>query len=193
MEGDFSNLNKFVLESERLLIRPLKNGDYNSWYTGFNNRFASLSDFDEGKLDMSMCDINWFENLVKRHCSLWDNDSVYIFGVFLKSGEHLGMLNIATLARANMQWGELGYVFHNQYWRNGYAFESISILLNCAYEKLGFHHIEAQITPGNIPSEQLAIKLGLSYETTRLDFAFENGKWTDKMIYSMNLHNNILD
>lgn len=141
-------MNKFSLETERLVIRPLENSDYTSWYSGFNNRLESLSDFDDGKLDMSMCDIDWFKNLVARHSSLWENDSIYIFGVFLKNGEHLGMVNIATLARANMQWGELGYVFHNQNWRNGYTFESISMLLSCIYKKLGFHRIEAQITPG---------------------------------------------
>ncbi|HEO7581328.1 TPA: N-acetyltransferase, partial [Streptococcus agalactiae] len=25
------------------------------------------------------------------------------------------------------------------------------------------------------------------------DFSFENGKWTDKLIYSINLHNNNLE
>lgn len=61
------------------------------------------------------------------------------------------------------------------------------------YEKLGFHHIEAQITPGNERSENLVRRLGLTYETTRKDFSFENGKWTDKLIYSINLHNNNLE
>ncbi|HHV5986004.1 TPA: GNAT family N-acetyltransferase, partial [Streptococcus agalactiae] len=57
----------------------------------------------------------------------------------------------------------------------------------------GFHHIEAQITPGNERSEKLVRRLGLTYETTRKDFSFENGKWTDKLIYSINLHNNNLE
>ncbi|MDQ0221727.1 RimJ/RimL family protein N-acetyltransferase [Streptococcus moroccensis] len=140
-----------------------------------------------------MCDKDWFNSLIDRHGTLWEQDQVYIFAVFLKSGEHLGMLNIATLARADMQCGELGYVFHNQYWGNGYAFEATSALLKSAYEKLCFHHIEAQITPGNTWSEQLSKRLGLSYETTRKNFAFEKGKWIDKMIYSVNLHNDILE
>lgn len=186
-------MNKFILESERLIIRPLEESDYNSWYASFVNRGASVTPFDDGKIDMSMCDTSWYNNLINRHRKLWENDSVYIFAVFLKSGEHLGMLNIATLARNDMQWGELGYVFHNQYWGNGYAFESISALLNSAYEKLGFHHIEAQITPGNDKSEQLAKRLGLSYEATRKNFVFENDKWTDKMVYSINLHNKNLE
>ncbi|HFV2898593.1 TPA: GNAT family N-acetyltransferase [Streptococcus agalactiae] len=186
-------MNKFFLESERLIIRPLEESDYDSWYTSFMNRGPSLTPFDDGILDMSMCDINWFKNLVNLQRKEWESDIVYIFGVFLKSGEYVGMLNIVTLARADMQWGELGYVFHNQFWSNGYAFESILALLNSTYEKLGFHHIEAQITPGNERSENLVRRLGLTYETTRKDFSFENGKWTDKLIYSINLHNNNLE
>lgn len=102
------------------------------------NRGPSLTPFDDGILDMSMCDINWFKNLVNLQRKEWESDIVYIFGVFLKSGEHVGMLNIVTLARADMQWGELGYVFHNQFWSNGYAFESILALLNSTYENWVF-------------------------------------------------------
>lgn len=95
-------MNKFFLESERLIIRPLEESDYDSWYTSFMNRGPSLTPFDDGILDMSMCDINWFKNLVNLQRKEWESDIVYIFGVFLKSGEHVGMLNIVTLARADM-------------------------------------------------------------------------------------------
>lgn len=90
-------MNKFFLESERLIIRPLEESDYDSWYTSFMNRGPSLTPFDDGILDMSMCDINWFKNLVNLQRKEWESDIVYIFGVFLKSGEHVGMLNIVTL------------------------------------------------------------------------------------------------
>ncbi|MFH7307092.1 N-acetyltransferase, partial [Streptococcus agalactiae] len=36
-------MNKFFLESERLIIRPLEESDYDSWYTSFMNRGPSLT------------------------------------------------------------------------------------------------------------------------------------------------------
>ncbi|MDN6023948.1 MAG: GNAT family N-acetyltransferase [Lactobacillus sp.] len=65
------------------------------------------------------------------------------------------MIDIATLARANMNWGELGYFIHNQLWRHGYTFEALSAILTFAKEELNFHRIEAHVSLTNIPSQKL--------------------------------------
>lgn len=181
-------MEKFSIETDRLVIRPLALGDYDAWYQGFDSRKVSQHAFDDGRLDMTVCDPQWFQSLVARHQELWDKDDTYIFAAFDKSDQHLGMLNIATLARTNMQWGELGYFIHNQHWRKGFAYEALSALIEASWKELGFHHLEAQISPENRASQQLAEKLGFVYECRRSKFAFEDGQWVDKDIYSKNLH-----
>lgn len=181
-------MEKFSIETDRLVIRPLALGDYDAWYQGFDSRKVSQHAFDDGQLDMSICDLDWFQNLVAHHQELWEKDDTYIFAVFDKTGQHIGMLNIATLVRTNMQWGELGYFIHNQHWRKGFAYEALSALVEASWKELGFHHLEAQISPKNNASQQLAEKLGFVYECRRSKFAFEDGQWVDRDIYSKNLH-----
>lgn len=122
-------MEKFALQTPRLDIRPLEISDYEAWYHGFSQRKPAQNPFDEGQIDMSMCDINWYQRLLERHHFLWTSDDTYIFAVFDKAGHHIGMLNVATLARTNMQWGEIGYLIHNHHWRKGYAFEALTALL----------------------------------------------------------------
>ncbi|WEV45086.1 GNAT family N-acetyltransferase [Streptococcaceae bacterium ESL0687] len=176
--------------TNRLVIRPLKTTDYEEWFTGYSKRQKSQNIFDEGLLDMSICNQEWFNNLVKKHDKLRENDNIYIFAIFdQKSGQHIGMIDIATLARGNMDWGEIGYLIHNNLWRQGYAFEALQATLKFASEHLKFHRIEAHVSPENTPSKNLLAKLGFTFEVTRKNFMFEFGKWSDKDIYFYNFKN----
>lgn len=41
-------MKKLIIETERLIIRPFKNSDYQEWSKGFNNRLPSQYKYDEG-------------------------------------------------------------------------------------------------------------------------------------------------
>ncbi|MFC6178788.1 GNAT family N-acetyltransferase [Weissella sagaensis] len=178
------------ISTDRLIIRPLRTTDYESWFKGFSQRQPSQNPFDEGLLDMSICTQEWFNELVQKHDTLRQADDTYIFAIFdKKTQHHIGMIDIATLARANMNWGEIGYFIHNQLWRKGYAFEALTAILKLASNQLGFHRIEAHVSIPNTPSQELLKKLGFSFETTREKFMFEFGEWADKKVYFYNLNN----
>ncbi|WP_407681712.1 GNAT family N-acetyltransferase [Pseudalkalibacillus salsuginis] len=177
----------FVSETERLIIRPLKEDDYKNWLNEFKNRHPSQHKYDKGKIDMSECTEEWFADLVKKHQELAYNDTAHVFGVFRKDdGTHLGMIDFSTLARHDFQWGRIGYTIHNQYWRKGYAKEAVREAFNIAFRDLNFHRIEAHINIGNTPSINLAKSVGMEFECTRKGFIFEFGEWTDHLVYYIN-------
>ncbi|MGT2774691.1 GNAT family N-acetyltransferase [Streptococcus hyovaginalis] len=186
---NFSILN---IQTDRLVIRPLTFDDYEVWYRAYSERKPSQSAYDDGYIDMMPCTKTWFEELVLRHRQLADNDEQYIVAIFTQSGRHLGMIDIVTLARANMNWCELGYFIHNQEWRQGYASEALSALIGHLYPCLDFHRIEAHVSLGNDPSRQLLEKLGFRLEVIREQFMFEDGEWIDKAVYVKNLHSDSL-
>ncbi|BCU51551.1 acetyltransferase [Staphylococcus auricularis] len=173
--------------SGRLEIRPIAYSDYESWLEGFLNRSPSKHPYDQGLIDMSECTQEWFEALVDKHQALMKEDDMYIFAIFDQLGNHLGMLDIVTIQRANFNWGEIGYFVHNQFWRQGYAFEAISKILPLVNERLEFHRIEAHVNIDNDPSINLLKKVGFEYECTRKAFIYENGAWTDNKIFYINL------
>ncbi|MBA9028534.1 GNAT family N-acetyltransferase [Peribacillus huizhouensis] len=177
----------FISETERLVIRPLKNEDYQNWLNEFKNRFPSQHRHDKGKIDMSECTEEWFHNLVKKHQTLALSDTAHIFGIFRKNDDiHLGMVDFSTLARDNFQWGRIGYMIHNQFWRKGYGKEAVKEALNIAFKDLNFHRIEAHINVDNAPSINLAESVGMEFECVRKGFIYEYEEWTDHMVYYIN-------
>lgn len=174
-------------ESERLAVRPLQNEDYQNWLNEFENRLPSQHRHDTGNIDMSECTLDWFQNLVKRHQSLAESDTGYVFAIFRKSdGKHIGMIDFSTLTRDNFQWARIGYTIHNQHWRNGYGKEAVLAALHIAFHELHYHRIEAHINVDNSPSVQLAKSVGMEFECIRKGFIFENEQWTDHLIYYIN-------
>ncbi|MGM0751643.1 MAG: GNAT family N-acetyltransferase [Bacillota bacterium] len=174
-------------ETERLIIRPLEVADYHNWLAEFESRSASSSRHDEGKIDMSECTEEWFDQLVKKHQELASNDIAHVFGIFKKADhKHLGMVDFSTLSRNEFQWGRIGYTIHNQHWKNGYGKEAVKAALNMAFNDLNFHRIEAHINLDNIPSIKLAESTGMKFECMRKGFIFEFGEWTDHLIYYLN-------
>lgn len=180
--------------TQRLIIRPLEENDYESWLGGFVNRKPSQHKHDRGHIDMSEATEPWFAALVERQRQEIKADDLYIFGIFDKvTKQHIGMLDIKNLSRDNFQWGEMGYFIHNQFWRQGYAFEALTELVKQARDTLQFHRIEAHINLDNPQSLHLIEKLGFQFECIRKGFIFENGSWTDQYVYYLNRHNNTLN
>lgn len=177
----------FGSETERLVIRPLEKSDYESWLQGYEGRFPSKRRHDEGRLDMSVCTEEWFDELVEKHQQLAMNDTAYVFGVFLKEDRtHVGMIDFSTLVRYDFQWGRIGYALHNQHWEKGYGKEAVAEALRIAFDQLNYHRVEAHINLDNAPSIKMAESIGLEYECTRKGFIHEFGEWTDNLIYYKN-------
>jgi len=176
-----------MIETDRLIIRPLKNADYKNWLNAFENRFPSKYKHDKGKMDMSECTEEWFANLVKKHQELALNDIAHVFGIFLKDdGKHLGIVDFSTLARDVFQWGRIGYTIHNQFWQKGYGKEAVKSALLIGFRDLNFHRIEAHINTDNLPSIHLANSVGMKYECMREGFIYEYEEWTDHLVYYIN-------
>lgn len=55
---------------------------------------------------------------------------------------------------------ELGYRIFAPYWRQGFAFEAVNAMIRWAQREFNVRHFIASIAPGNIPSLQLAARLG---------------------------------
>lgn len=56
----------------------------------------------------------------------------------------------------------MGYIFHPDYWRKGYAAEAVRAALACGFTQLGFDRAELWIVSDNTPSRRLAEKLGFT-------------------------------
>ncbi|KAA0547648.1 GNAT family N-acetyltransferase [Bacillus sp. BGMRC 2118] len=182
-------MNKFdsYIQSDRLIVRPYEKKDYHNWLTMFTNRLPSQHQYDDGKIDMSICSEEWFELLVQKHQHMALEDKIYVFGIFRKSdGSNVGSIDFSTIMRDEYQWARFGYTIHNQFWRNGYGSEAVKASLQLAFTSLNYYRIEAHINLDNEASKKLAEKVGLQFECVRKRFIYENEMWTDHLVYVIN-------
>lgn len=170
--------------TERLILRPQQPRDYEAWYAGFAERLPSQHKYDEGQVDLSERDFQWFTNLCHHHQKRALQDRDYIFGVFLhESDRHLGNIDLSTIRREENQWANLGYSIHNQYQSQGFGQEAVRAAVIAGFEHLNYHRIEAAINLDNDRSIFLAERIGMKRECMRPGFFYENEQWVDHLIY----------
>ncbi|MEI2317243.1 GNAT family N-acetyltransferase [Bacillus paramobilis] len=175
------------IETERLMIRPFQNDDYESWFDGFQMRLPAQYKYDDGYHDMSSSTKEWFAEWIRGFDEAAHRDEMYVLGIFRKEdGANIGKLELIKILRMDYQWAMMGYSIHNQYWKNGYGMESVKAALSLFFNSLRFHRIELHIHVDNEPSVRLAERAGFSFECKREAFSLENGKWMDFLIYFKN-------
>ncbi|WP_326841038.1 GNAT family N-acetyltransferase [Streptomyces sp. NBC_01558] len=102
------------------------------------------------------------------------------FVICLRStGAIVGGVNINNIVRGSLQIGTLGYTAYASTAGHGYMTEGLRLLIEHAFGKLDLHRLEANIQPDNVPSLNLAKRLGFQREGYSAAFQFINGAWRD--------------
>lgn len=183
--GNARNLWALKIETKRLVLRPQEPEDYPLWYEGFAKRWPSVRSHDTGWQDMSECTPDWFATLCQHHQKIAIEDKTYVFGIFSKQNQqHLGNVDLSTICRENNQWAVLGYGIHNYAWRQGFGKEAVRAGLIAGFEQLNYQRIEAHINLDNEASIALTQSVGMKEECIRRRFVYEQGDWTDRVIYT---------
>lgn len=179
---------RFLIETERLIIRPFQKEDYINWYTQFDNRHPPQYKYDDGRpVNMSLSTEEWFINWINGFNELAENDDMYNFGIFRKEDEvNIGKIELHKILRMDYQWAMMGYSIHNQFWKKGYGSESVLAATEWFFNTKDFHRIELHINVDNKPSIKLAEKTGFLFECVRKEFSLEAEGWSDLLIYYKN-------
>ena len=109
----------------------------------------------------------------------------YEFAAVLKNNNILiGGCGI-HITNMNNKEGSIGYCINSQFWRNGYASEAASALIQFGFESLKLHRIYATCHPQNIGSVKVLEKVGMVKEGRLRDHEFQKGRWRDSLIFSI--------
>jgi RimJ/RimL family protein N-acetyltransferase len=94
--------------------------------------------------------------------------------LFLRSAKHAG--------------GEIGYVFHPDFGRQGYAAEACTAMLNLAFDGshgLGLHRVVARMDVRNVASARMASRLGMRLEAHHRSCEMFKGAWADLIVFAI--------
>lgn len=182
---DYINI---IRETSRLIIRPMREKDFESIRNGLNGQYDQKNKYDDEELSLKDNYTKDFcKNSVESHKNYAKIDKGYEFSVFKKSdGEYIGGVIIKTISRKYFQWAEIGYWLLNQNWGNAYGSEAVKSGIDIAFNELCFHRLEAHINLDNVASQKTAEDAGMKLECIRKGFIYEFDNWTDNMIYVIN-------
>lgn len=108
----------------------------------------------------------------------------YDFGIFVKETNTL--IGSIALYKFNPSMKcILGYSLDKDQYGKGYATEAVRLILDFAFNEVGFHRIEAGAMPRNIGSTRVLEKIGFVKEGLARDYLQINGVWEDHYMYSM--------
>ncbi|MBN3552874.1 GNAT family N-acetyltransferase [Fictibacillus nanhaiensis] len=112
----------------------------------------------------------------------------YAFAIVEKQANLLigaGELQITSLTN---RVGEIGYVFHPDYWGKGFATEAGQLLLKFGFDDLQLHRIFATCDPRNKASEKVLKKLDMKLEGVIRESILLKDGWRDSLLFSMLEH-----
>ena len=80
---------------------------------------------------------------------------------------------------------ELGYLLLPEYFNKGYATESLRAVIDWAWKECGIRQFKAVVTRGNIGSEKVLSKCGLTHTDTLFKVHTIGEKLYDDLIYTL--------
>lgn len=144
-----------ILQTERLILKPL-GIEYlqtvNKYATDIENTRYMVhlpnENIEETKRFLTEVDEEWKK----------EKPSFYEFAILL-GNVHVGAVSVYLTEDFSI--GELGWIIDKTYWKNGYAYEASSELVNMCIKELGIHHFIAHCDSENMASRKVMEKLGM--------------------------------
>lgn len=144
-----------VLETENLIIREISLDDLDSLYKIYAD--GDITRFIENLYDRDE-EIEFTEAYIKNMYAFYGYG---LWVVLLKeTGQLIGRIGLSNREVNGKTEVELGYVVGVPYQKKGYAYEACSAIIGFAKNKLGLDKLNIFTVKENIPSVNLARKLG---------------------------------
>jgi ribosomal-protein-alanine N-acetyltransferase len=91
----------------------------------------------------------------------------------------VGLINVSEPVMGAFQSAYLGFHAFAGFERQGYMTEGLALVLDRAFNELGFHRLEANIQPHNAASSALVARVGFRKEGFSPRYLKINGVWCD--------------
>jgi len=170
------------LKSERLTLRLIELSDLNKIHS-----LHSLPETDEFNTLGIPKNIDETKSIILAWISENEKHKItnHTFAIELNpDNTFIGLFGLKLWDKKHRR-AELWYKIHSDYWRKGFAAESVNLILDYGFEILKLHRIQAGCAVDNIGSIKVLEKVGMTREGRgRQLLPLKNG-WSDNFEYSI--------
>lgn len=172
----------FPIETERLRLRPFTRGDVDAVFAYRQREDVVRHLFDGPMTHESVTEA--VQARIGQDAFNGEGDKIFL-AVELRDGHNLiGEVSLILRDRAARQ-AEIGYIFHPDYHRHGYATEAARMLLEMAFAGAGMHRVYARCGAHNDASWKVMERLGMRREAHFHDHALFKGGWDEEFVYAL--------
>jgi len=146
---------KIILETQRLILREMMQGDYPALAAILQDEQTMYA--YEGAFTQSETQA-WLDKNLARY----RDDGIGLWAVILKDGgSMIGQAGLTWQEVNGRRVAEVGYLFNHVYWGEGYAIEAAIACKEYGFSRLGLNEIYSTIRDTNIASMNVAIRNGM--------------------------------
>jgi [ribosomal protein S5]-alanine N-acetyltransferase len=115
-----------------------------------------------------------------------DGTGMMLFVFDKKTGDLTGGCQLSNIRQGIAQSAaSLGYWIGQKHAGRGLMTDAVVTLVRHAFDRLGFHRIEAACLPTNVASRRVLTKAGFSAEGTARKYLRINGEWQDHLLFAV--------
>lgn len=170
-----------TIETERLILRPFLHTDHDDMLTYW---------VSDPKIQSPYCEPIYttkeeVRGLLDKYIGSYENLDYYRWAIIEKeSGICIGQIAIFLVDNKN-HFCEIEYALGSKFHRKGYASEAVKSILNFSFNEVNFHKVQVCHNGDNIASQGVIRKCNFTYDGNLRDFFYMDGKYVDRLYYSM--------
>ena len=174
-------LNYRELQSERLLLRKLADQDVSDIFEIYSDPEVMLY-FDDR---YAFKELSEAEQMIREYNNAFHDKTGMRWGIVLKdSGKLIGTCGFHAISDYHKRI-EIGYDLNRNYWGNGFMSETLSLIIDYAYNISDVNRVEAFVETPNKASRSLLEKLGFRLEGILREHEMCRGNLIDIQLLSL--------
>ena len=168
------------LETERLLLRPVRRGDAADFYA-----YASDPEVARHVLwraHRSLSETRAVIRMIRRQ--YWNAEPSLYAIVLRSSGRMIGTIGFNAWDEEHLS-AEVGYSLAREFWHQGLATEALQALLGLCFDRMGLHRVEGMHELDNPASGRVMEHCGMRREGVLRGRIRNKGAWKDVCLYAI--------
>jgi len=172
------------IETERMMLRPPRHGDYREWASLRQESAEFLTPWEPAWASDHLTRKSFVNRVYWARRSITGGTAIPFFMFRREDGRLLGSLTLDNIRRGPAQAVTLGYWTGACHARQGYMREALEAAVHYAFDTLDLGRIEAACLPSNRASRGLLEKCGFKYEGVAQSYLQINGRWQTHVLYA---------